>query len=297
MPQTEEAAGAAVEMIRIAVLETQKDLRDLGGLPRVCDEVRFCNAQALSETSDPAVIVGVWLVEEPDTAKQLIARRSASGLATFVVPRFRAGDLRSVLKAPSSVRVKIGEFEAFQWDDDSLFTVPGQTVIDTSLHAGRWGEVAGLGVTVLSYRPHEAAGAIVLCTAGLTSRPFGVDVDEQRRLLGQMLARSGNSLAEQAIGERQTIVAPAASINDILAIGSSNAATVALLVAACGGSRDCKAVASAAKTLGFALTDETISQTLALLPDVPLTDVESALREYGWGAFLRRGRSVLEERG
>ena len=48
-------------MMRIAALEEQKSLRDLAGLPRLCNDVGWYDVETLSAVTDPALIVGLWL--------------------------------------------------------------------------------------------------------------------------------------------------------------------------------------------------------------------------------------------
>lgn len=284
-------------MNRIAALENQKSLRDLAGLPRLCDDVAWLDTETLATASDPALIVGIWLTDAPTEAKQLIAHRSAAGLATVVVPRFKAGDLRAVLKSPTSVRVKTGEFDAFSWEGGETITVSGQTVLETTLHASQCGSIPGLGVTVLSYRPHEAAGAIVLCTAGLTSRQLGVDVAQQRRLWELIINRAGMPMSNAVPEVEQAAPLPAASVDELLTMGNAQVAAVVLALTLGGGDREPDAVKAAAGGLGFSLGDREIGNALARIPECSVDVMAEALRKHGWGAFLRRGRLVLAEGG
>ena len=282
-------------MMRIAALEHQRTLRDLAGLPRLCDDIAWHDASALAQVADPAIIVGVWLPEEPGQAMKLIAARSEAGFTTLVVPRFKAGDLRVVLKAPSAVKLKIGEYDAFQWDDDSGCEVPGQTVIDTTLHAGQWGAIAGLGVTVLAYRPHEGAGWIVLCTAGVTSRRFGVDIEAQRRLLSQIIERTSASAPAVPNPAATKSIRVAGSFEELLAHGDANTPAVMLAVTLADGTREVAVVADTLKRMGFDLSNEAIEDVLLQMPGQSIDELADALRKYGWSAYLRRGRTTLVE--
>ena len=284
-------------MNRIAALETQKTLRDLAGLSRLCDDVAWLDLETLATATPPVFIVGVWLMDEPDAAKQLIARRSASGLSTVVVPRFKSGDLRGVLNTPTSLRVKAGEFDSFSWGGGETIAVSGQTVFETTLHASQYGSVAGLGVTVLSYRSHEAAGCVVLCTAGLTSRQLGVSVAQQRRLWELILDRAKSPMSGVASKIERAAPSPATSVDELLATGDAVAAAVILSLSVGGGNREPNAVAAAAQRLGFSLSDEEVQHALARLPESTVAEMEQGLRRHGWGAFLRRGRLALAERG
>ena len=280
-------------MMRIAALEDQKSLRDLAGLGRLCDEVVWCDVDKLFTITDPALIVGVWLFEESGLARKLIEARSDAGLTTIIVPRFKAGDLRVVLKAPTTVRLKAGEYEAFQWDDDTGVNVGGQTLIETTLHKGQWGAVAGMGEAVLAYRAHEAAGWTVLCTAAVTSKKFGVDVEAQRWLLGEIIKRTSDSAPTLSNDQQPIDVQSVESVTELLDGSDANAPAVILAVAIA----DVEAVASTLSRIGFELSTEDIERTLSRLPNETADELQRALRQSGWGAYLRRGRIVLAEGG
>lgn len=284
-------------MKRIAALEEQKSLRDLAGLTRLCDEVVWCDVETLSTTTDPVVIVGLWLFDQPGPARKVIDARSEAGLTTIIVPRFNTGDLRVVLKAPTSVRLKAGEFGEFQWDDDSSVNVGGQTLIDTTLHKGKWGSVAGMGLAVLAYRAHEAAGWTVLCTAAITSKKFGIDVEAQRWLLHKIINRTAETAPALTNGNPPVEIQPSGSVAELLAGNDSNAPAVVLAVALNDGHRDAESVANTLRRIGFELSAEEILRSLSRLPDEPTAGLERALRQSGWGAYLRRGRCVLAEGG
>lgn len=283
-------------MMRIAVLEEQKPLRDLAGLPRLCDEVVWCDTDSLSHVHDPALIVGLWLFDQPGPARKLLDARSEAGLTTILVPRFKAGDLKIVLKSPTSVRIKAGEYDQFQWDDDTGVNVGGQTLIDSSLHKGQWGSVAGMGEAVLAYRAHEAAGWTVLCTAAVTSKKFGVDVEAQRWLLHEIIKRAAASAPSPQAASEPIAVQPAENITDLLA-SDEHAPAVVLAVVLNEGNTDADSVAETLSRIGFAISDEGIRSTLTRMPDASTDEMELALRQSGWGSYLRRVRSVLAEGG
>lgn len=283
-------------MMRIAALQEQKSLRDLAGLSRLCDEVTWCDADSLTNTLDPAVIVALWLFDQPGPARKLIDARSESGLTTILVPRFKTGDLKIVLKSPTSVRIKAGGYDEFQWDDDTGVNVGGQTVIDSSLHKGQWGSVAGMGETVLAYRAHEAAGWTVLCTAAVTSKKFGVDVEAQRWLLQEMIKRAAATAPAPSAASESVPVQPAESIADLFA-SDQHAPAVVLAVALNEGDRGVETVANTLSRIGFELSTDDIQATLLRMPDQTSDEMERALKQSGWGAYLRRGRSVLAQGG
>jgi hypothetical protein len=284
-------------MMRIAALEEQKSLRDLAGLARLCDEVAWCDVNSLTTTTDPVVVAGLWLFDESGVARKLLDARSDAGLTSIIVPRFKTGDLKVVLKTPTSVRLKAGEYEEFQWDDDTGVHVGGQTLIESSLHKGKWGSVAGMGETVLAYRAHEAAGWTVLCTAAVTSKKFGVDVEAQRWLLHEIVKRATASSPSRPSMSDPVSVQPAESISELLSEGNENAPAVVLAVALNDGERDAEMVASMLSRIGFELSADDIQATLLRMPDQTTDEMERALRQSGWGAYLRRGRIVLAEGG
>ncbi|MDM4018180.1 hypothetical protein [Roseiconus lacunae] len=284
-------------MMRIAALEEQKSLRDLAGLTRLCDDVAWCDSQTLASTTEPAVIVGLWLFDQAGPARKLIDARAEAGLTTIIVPRFKTGDLKVVLKTPTSVRLKAGEYDEFQWDDDTGVNVGGQTLIDSSLHKGQWGSVAGMGETVLAFRAHEAAGWTVLCTAAVTSKKFGVDVEAQRWLLTEIVNRTAESSPAPASAPNEDNVQPVASVDELLAGNNEQAPAVVLAVALNDGNREVEIVSNTLSRIGFELSDDDIQSTLSRMADHTTDELEWALRQSGFGAYLRRGRSVLAEGG
>src|SRR5262249_42442756 len=79
-----------------------------------------------------------------------------------------------------------GEFKSFEWGSHHV-AIPGFTVIKTALHAGKWGEAPGVGTVLLAYRPHMAAGAVVLCAAMVASRVVGVSPETQKTLVRSII--------------------------------------------------------------------------------------------------------------
>lgn len=284
-------------MMRIAALQEQKSLRDLAGLTRLCDDVAWCDVATLTASADPVVIVGLWLFDQPGPARTLIATRADAGLTTIIVPRFKTGELRIVLKAPTSVRLKAGEYEEFQWDDDTGVNVGGQTVIDTTLHKGQWGGVAGMGETVLAFRAHEAAGWTVLCTAAVTSKKFGLDVDAQRWLFAEIIKRTTETAPSGVGAHDQKTVQPARNVQELLDGGDAHAPAVVLAVALNDGDRGVEAIANTLSRIGFELSADDIQSTLLRMPDDSTDEMQRSLRQSGWGAYLRRGRNILAEGG
>lgn len=284
-------------MMRIAALEEQKSLRDLAGLARLCGEVTWSDIESLTTTADPVMIVGLWLFDESAAARKLIDARSEAGLTTIIVPRFKTGDLKVVLKTPTSVRLKPGEYDEFQWHDDTGVNVGGQTLIETTLHKGQWGSVAGMGETVLAYRAHEAAGWTVLCTAAVTSKKYGMDVDAQRWLLTEIIKQTSETATALSISSEQSNTQQAISVSELLNGSNPHAPAVVLAVALNDGARDTEIVSNTLSQMGFELSADDIEMTLSQLPEQDAGELERALQQCGWGAYLRRGRSILAEGG
>jgi hypothetical protein len=239
---------------------------------------------------NPAVVVGMWLYESPAESKKLLSARVASGLTTILVPRFKAGDLHSFIKAPSSVQLTIGEFNEFQWQDGTACAVPGQTIIKTKLHNGQWGGIAGLGSTVLGFREHEAPGWIVICTAAVSSRQFGVEMQSQRALLEQIMSQTQDacSVTQSVQINESTTVLPVPA-QQLLASDDTNAAAIVLAIAISNGKRDMPSVSRSLSRIGFDVSEDAIEQTLARLTRVNCRTHEASVVGLGY-----RGISVVE---
>ena len=285
-------------MNRCVSLQTQKSLRDLAQLPRLVNEVRWAGADEIVSAEDIAIVAAAWLAEDGKKAAETLTARRKAGRATIIVPRTKAGNLPRVLGAPSAVSIKLGEYDSLQWSDKEHFNVPGQVIIDTPLHAGRWAQVEGLGTAILAYRAHEGAGPVVLCTAGMASRQFGVAVEEQRRLLDQIDSDIQATVSNGSTTARgpEAFDTPPHTVDEFLSAGDSDAAIFALLVATCDGKRDAERLAVAADRLGFGIPLDEITSSLNRLQESPVEDLVNALRRNGWGAHLRQARAALAER-
>ncbi len=272
----------------IAALESQKTLRDLIQLPRLAEEIRWISDQEIPTEKCPLVICGIWLSDSVNGAGQLLAERSKKGFGTIIVPRFKAGDLASVLQAPSAIDVVASDFDSFQWEDGQQFDIPGVTYFQTSLHAGRWGIATGLGPVVLCYKPHAAAGPIVLCSAALTGRPFGIKVTDQQEILTRLLAEM--ETVPQEIKQEETVVSEEIQFEDLdsyLAETGDQGAQVLLLLLSYEGNRDAN-LAEAARKFNLRVEEEKIARFLKILPETSLDEIRDKLEDYGWGAYLRR---------
>jgi hypothetical protein len=272
----------------IAALESQKALRDLIQLPKLAEELRWISDQNIPTENNPLVICGIWLSVSKDNTARLLAERSKKGFGTIIIPRFKAGDLASVLQAPSAIDVVPSDFESFQWEDGQPFDIPGVTYFQTSLHAGRWGIAAGLGPVVLCYRPHAAAGPIVLCSAALFGRPFGVKVADQQELLSRLLAKMKTTRRdikkEETIDSEEIMLA---DLDSYLTETDDQGALVLFLLYSCGGDRDAN-LYEAARKFNLRVEEEKICRFLKILPETSHDEIRKRLEAYGWGAYLRR---------
>jgi hypothetical protein len=73
-------------------------------------------------------------------------------------------------------------------------------------------------------------------------------------------------------------------------------ASLLLALVASDGNREADMAANAQRAIGLRLTDETIG-LLKQLEETPLQEIETALQEYGWGAYMRRLTSYIQSRG
>jgi hypothetical protein len=127
---------------------------------------------------------------------------------------------------------------------------------------------------------------------------FGVDVEAQRWLLHAIVKRAAASSPTPSTACSPATVQPAESIIELLSDGNeTNAPAVVLAVVLNGGGRDTETVAITLSRIGFELSRDDIQATLLRMPDQTTDEMEQALRQSGWGAYLRRGRSVLANGG
>jgi hypothetical protein len=93
-----------------------------------------------------------------------------------------------------------------------------------------------------------------------------------------------------------TTVSPVPA-QQLLASDDTNAAAIVLAIAISNGKRDMPSVSRSLSRIGFDVSEDAIEQTLARLTDESVDSMESALKQYGWGAHLRRGRAVFANGG
>jgi hypothetical protein len=272
-------------------LESQRALRDLAQLPRIVEGLTWVGEADLAHDPRPAVLVGLWLKESAEAAT-VLKRRSDAGAMTILVPRFKAGDLAAVLGAPTSIRVQRFEFQHVTWDDQRTFRVPGVTVIRTSLHSGHWAHTQQ-ELVVLGYSAHQGSAPAVLCMAGLCSRPFGVEVNEQKALLGAIFSKYRVQRLVKAPFTPEVQLAESAE--DFVRNHGPLAVPMLLAFAATNGSRKAQDLVTAGWTLGFRLNPVEVAEQLAGLPEVSVDDVTTALTVSGYGGFVRRVKRIMVE--
>ncbi|MCI0390295.1 MAG: hypothetical protein MOB07_16215 [Acidobacteria bacterium] len=272
--------------MRCAALTIQQKLRDLANLSSLVDEVEWIAVEQAAEVNRPLVICALWLWEAAAEAATILQTRSLAGKTTLVVPRFRAGDLMDALKAPSAIGVTGAEFHSLEWDGQH-FDVPGASVFQTSLHAGKWATSTGVGAVIMAYRPHTAAGPIVLCSAAVTGHPLGVDLDAQRALFTKILETAA---AQSAVPDAVNAPAPrsdqATTIDAFISEEGEVGAAFLLARLATGEQEELGKVAR--QCLSIELAKDEIGRLTKRLPQVTAPEITTALRQHGWGAYLRR---------
>ena len=269
--------------VECAALIDQQSARDLQLLPTLVESVEWLDVKSLDSTRLPLVIGALWLSDEAVLAERVLRARTRSGRSTVVVPRFRGGDLATVLGTPSGITIRAREGRAVTWNDGEEFMVSSVSHVDTVLHAGQWARTEQ-GTAVFSYRPHAAAGTVVLCTANVTSRAVGVDRGEQARLLGRILRECRGPQADLAETSGHHPV-PVADAGEFLRTEGAKGAALLLALVACEGDRTADLEAIARGRLGLDVGDARC--LLDRLPDASLDTIETELKEAGWGAHLR----------
>lgn len=279
-------------MSTCAILKEQEALRDLAQLPRlVADIDRVDDADAVTSAL-PLVLSGVRLQESPLPTIEMIKRRSDAGLTSIIVPRLQARDYGSLFGIPSPMKVALGAYEKVCWDDGDQMVVPGQLLIESPLHVGRWATTLSGGTAVLAYRAHQAAGAIVFCTASLCSRPPGISLAEQIKLMQAILDRSSSGTkVEDALPG--SVDACEDGLEAFFA-REPDAAALGLAIVATGGSREPEVLAATAGRLGLATLAGRTASLVAAAPETGVDEIEDCLRKHGWGAYVRRARQMVE---
>src|SRR5687768_10615113 len=96
-------------------LDVHRNAADLKVLPQLVETVQWLPLRDATAAKAVLVLPGLWLSDSSRQATELLRDRSAAGLHTVVVPRFRAGAITAILGSPSSVEISAAEFKSFEW--------------------------------------------------------------------------------------------------------------------------------------------------------------------------------------
>jgi hypothetical protein len=277
----------------IAALETQREVREIAGLERLGRPVHWLEPKAATQSPLPLVVTGSLAVEIPAMLRPVLIERMRAGRHSLLVPRFRPGDLAPVLDAPATIEVLTGETSELTWQGGT-FRVPGSVLFRTKLHAGRWAVVDGRGAQVLAYQPTTARGRVVLCAASVTIARPGTRADDQQRLFTALLQACTNEPEPEV-----AVPAPAPSrqlsARDVLT-AHDKVGPGLLLALLAGAPRDNPAaiVERAQRLCGVLLDIEEVRGVVGRLTTTP-EDIETALSQAGWTAFVRRCKRNTEQ--
>ncbi len=281
-------------MLRCAALEVQRSGRDLAQLEELVDEVVWTASSDAIDVAEPLIVSGLWLSENAQYGQTMLSGRSEAGGVTLLVPRFKGGNLAPLVSAPSAVEVRAGNFDGVAWEDGEQYVVSGVSSLRTMLHAGRWALATGVGVVVLCFRPHITAGPIVMCTAALGSRPPGVELEEQRRLLSRILRETSAHVRPPSPKQGDTRTnEPALDLDTYLSEEGAQGAGLLLALVACKGDRAADVAKVAKELLGIELPESEAGRALRRVPDSSTQAIVTALRASGWGAHLRRVEQAI----
>jgi hypothetical protein len=277
----------------VAALETQREAREIAGLERLGHAVEWVNPDAAVATPLPLVATGALALDAPALLKPVLLARMRLGRHSLLLPRFRPGDLAHVLNAPSTIEVLASETAELTWQGDA-YRVPGSVLFRTKLHAKRWAALDGRGAQLLAYQPTTAHGQVVLCAASVTTARPGARGEDQRRLLGALIEACTSRTDEEGTVTRPAAVGPISAV-DLL----KNHADLGppLLLALLGGAtpQDTAGIAETARRLcGVRLAPEKVVAVAAQLT-ATREEIEMALNQAGWTAFVRRVRQRQSE--
>jgi hypothetical protein len=277
----------------IAALESQREVREIAGLERLGWAVRWLDRDAVVATSLPFVVTGGMAVEAPALLRSVLIERMRGGRHSLLVPRFRPGDLAPVLDAPAAVEVLTGETVELTWRNEA-FRVPGSVLFRTKLHAGRWAVVDGRGAQLLAYQPTTARGRVVLCAASVTTARPGARADDQQRLLAALLQACIGEPEPEATPTTPTPAGPL-SAAELLAAHAETGPGLLLALLAGAPRDDANVIVEKARRMcGTRLEAEIVAALVSRLTATP-EEIESALHQAGWTAFVRRCKRDPEQ--
>jgi hypothetical protein len=274
--------------LAIAALASQRDLPDLARLPRLAGEIAWLPLERAAEAEPVLVLAGLLASEEPAEFSRLVQSRLRARLGTLVVARIQAAPFGRLLGAPAPIEVVVAERDAVHLEQRS-YRVPCSVAFQTSLPSATALTGTGGSSPLLAYRPTTVSGEVILCGAVLAGRRPGSDLDDQRDLLRALVARLGPAVSSRERVSRDPTPAEL-SPAELLAAAPEHGSAVLLALVGVEGQREPAAIArEAERRLAVRLDQAAVIAVLAqLAPDVGVPEVERALRDGGWGAFLRR---------
>jgi hypothetical protein len=283
----------SMQNLHICALATQKTWRDLAHLALIAEAVDWLTQDDLACAPQPAVICGLEAYQAPQTLGELLKQRSTAGLATILVPRFRAGNLAAMLGAPASIMVQSSEAGFLAWQDGESYGLPVFSVLETPMVAQRWA-TTDAGCCILAWRSGTAKGPVVLCTASVAGPALGADREIQRLLLDRIIT-SAAALQPHI----QTTVPPVPAtdpldLNGFLTSGGGDAAAVLLTLYAARGEQNVDLAHLAETWLGMRLSQTLLERAMDFTTESPEAIVK-ALIKHGWRAHLRRIDQLLQK--
>jgi hypothetical protein len=281
-------------MQRWAALQSQRSARDLAQLEELAGQVDWIADAAGADVENPLILSGLWVSDNQERGREVLRRRSSSGRVTLLVPRWRAGDIASIVGASTPIEVRASNFDGVAWEDGQQYAVSGVSSLRTALHAGKWAVATGVGTVLLCFRPHMTAGPIVICTAAVAGRPSGVRLEEQRRLLERIVAEAAALASPRSPKPTEAPPStPAADLAAFLQEEGPPGAVLLLALLACKGDKAADIAGSAKSHLGVDLDPAELQRLLGRLPETTGPEMAGALRTFGWGAHLRRVEQAL----
>jgi hypothetical protein len=277
----------------VAAFETQREAREIAGVERLGHAVEWVNPDLAVATPLPLVATGALALDAPGLLKPVLLARMRLGRHSLLLPRFRPGDLAQVLNAPSMIEVLASETMELTWQGDP-YRVPGSVLFRTKLHAKRWAAVDGRGAQLLAYQPTTAHGQVVLCAASVTTPRPGARSEDQRRLLGALIDACTSHPDDEEAENRSAPIGPlsaAALLKNHADLGPP------LLLALLGGAapQDAPGIVETARRMcGVRLAPDKVAAVAAQLTGTR-EEIEAALSQAGWTAFVRRVRQRQSE--
>ncbi|MBT2989946.1 MAG: hypothetical protein KME65_13410 [Candidatus Thiodiazotropha sp. (ex Ctena orbiculata)] len=256
-------------------------------MPNFVDTVDWLDDEALLSYESLVVICGLWLAEEPEKTGMLLQERSNSGRSTLIVPRYRGGDLASIIGAPTAVEIKPGDADEVEWEEDRGYAVSSVSYLQTSLHTGRCGK-SKQGLVILCFRPSTAGGIVVVCTAALFSRSIGVSKAEQAALFGRIRAKLDSLEVVRPKASQETGYEAKAENLDAF-LDEEGAEGAALLLAMVADEQGTGSLGvNVQNLLGLELPARRLDHLQNRMPQAAPEEISAVLRRRGWAAYVRR---------